>query len=133
MSKTFRAWKIDDPMLLPATVQDFVDKKHLATFVLNVVRNELNLAEILACYSSEKGQPPFHPVMMTALLLNAYYCGIYSSRRIAKACSERVDFMSIVGLDPPDFRTIADSASATCSTCKSCLSRSSSCVTRRGW
>jgi len=108
MSKTFRAWKIDDPMLLPATVQDFVDKKHLATFVLNVVRNELNLAKILACYSSEKGQPPFHPVMMTALLLYAYCCGIYSSRRIVKACSERVDFMSIVGLDPPDFRTIAD-------------------------
>ena len=108
MSKTFRAWKIDDPMLLPATVQDFVDKKHLATFVLNVVRNELNLAKILACYSSEKGQPPFHPVMMTALLLYAYCCGIYSSRRIAKACSERVDFMSIAGLDPPDFRTIAD-------------------------
>jgi transposase len=66
------------------------------------------LAKILACYSSEKGQPPFHPVMMTALLLYAYCCGIYSSRRIAKACSERVDFMSIVGLDPPDFRTIAD-------------------------
>ena len=53
MSKTFRGWKIDDPMLLPTTVQDFVDKKHLATFVLNVVRNELNLAKILACYSSD--------------------------------------------------------------------------------
>src|SRR5205807_7587053 len=33
---------------------------------------------------------------------------IYASRRIAKACRERVDFMSIVGLDAPDFRTIAD-------------------------
>ena len=32
---------------------------------------------------------------------------IYSSRRIALACRERVDFMSIVALDPPDFRTIA--------------------------
>src|SRR5215831_7988453 len=108
MSKTFRAWKIDAPMLLPATVQDFVDQKHVATFVLNVVKDELDLAEILACYSSEKGQPPFHPVMMTALLLYAYCRGIYSSRRIAKACHERVDFMSIVGLDPPDFRTISD-------------------------
>ena len=108
MSKTFRAWKIDAPMLLPATVQDFVDRKHLATFVLNVVKDELDLAEILACYCSEKGQPPFHPVMMTGLLLYAYCCGIYSSRRIAKACHERVDFMSIVGFDAPDFRTIAD-------------------------
>ena len=97
MSKIFRAWKIDDPLLLPVAVRDFVDEKHLATFVLNVVKDELDLAEILACYSSEKGQPPFHPVMMTALLLYAYCCGIYSSRRIAKACHERVDFMSIVG------------------------------------
>ena len=46
--------------------------------------------------------------MMTALLLYAYCNGVYSSRRIAKAARERVDFMSIVGLDPPDFRTISD-------------------------
>jgi hypothetical protein len=45
---------------------------------------------------------------MTALLLYAYCCGIYSSRRIAKACIERVDFMMIVANDPPDFRTISD-------------------------
>jgi transposase len=108
MSKTFRAWKIDDPLLLPVAVRDFVDEKHLATFVLNVVKDELDLAKIMACYCSEKGQPPFHPVMMTALLLYGYCCGIYSSRRIAKACGERVDFMSIVALDAPDFRTISD-------------------------
>ena len=108
MSKIFRAWKIDDPMLLPVSVQEFVDEKHLASFVLGVVRDELDLAKILSCYSSEKGQPPFHPVMMTALLLYAYCCGIYASRRIAKACRERVDFMSIVALDAPDFRTISD-------------------------
>jgi transposase len=108
MSKTFRAWKIDEPLLLPVTVHDFVAKDHLAPFVLSVVRDELDLAKIMCCYSSEKGQPPFHPVMMTALLLYAYCCGIYASRRIAKACRERVDFMSIVALDAPDFRTISD-------------------------
>ena len=46
--------------------------------------------------------------MMTALLLYGYCHGVYSSRRIAKATRERVDFMSIVGLDPPDFRTVSD-------------------------
>ena len=45
---------------------------------------------------------------MTALLLYAYCSGLYSSRRIAKACAERVDFMMIVAHDAPDFRTIAD-------------------------
>jgi transposase len=108
MSKTFRAWKIDQPLLLPPTVQDFVAEDHLARFVLSLVRDDLDLAEITGTYGSEKGQPPFHPVMMVALLLYAYCCGIYSSRRIAKACRERVDFMSIVALDAPDFRTVSD-------------------------
>jgi transposase len=108
MSKTFRPWKIDDPLLLPAMVQDFVGKDHLARFVLSLVRDELDLVEISGSYGSERGQPPFDPTMMTALLLYSYCCGIYSSRRIAKACRERVDFMSIVALDVPDFRTISD-------------------------
>ncbi len=46
--------------------------------------------------------------MMTALLLYSYCCGIYASRRIAAACRERVDFMSIVGFDAPDFRTVSE-------------------------
>ena len=108
MSKTFRAWKIDEPLFLPPTVGDFVAKDHLARFVLSLVNDDLDLAKITGTYGSEQGQPPFNPTMMTALLLYAYCCGIYSSRRIAKACRERVDFMSIVALDAPDFRTISD-------------------------
>ena len=108
MSKTFRAWKIDQPLFLPPTVQDFVSKGHLARFVLSVVRDDLGLAEITGTYGSERGQPPFNPIMMTALLLYSYCSGIYSSRRIAKASCERLDFMSIVAFDAPDFRTISD-------------------------
>src|SRR5258708_25313709 len=108
MSKTFRAWKIDEPLFLPPTVQDFVAEDHLARFVLSLVRDDLGLAEITGTYGSERGQPPFDPTLITALLLYSYCCGIYSSRRIAKACRERVDFMSIVALDAPDFRTISD-------------------------
>jgi transposase len=89
-------------------VGDFVAQDHLARFVLSLVRDEIDLAEITGTYGSERGQPPYDPTMMTALLLYSYCCGIYSSRRIAKACRERVDFMSIVALDAPDFRTISD-------------------------
>ena len=93
MSKTFRPWKIDEPLLLPAQVQDFVAADHLARFVLSLVRDEIDLAVITSSYDSDRGQPPFDPVMMTALLLYSYCCGIYTSRRIATACRERVDFM----------------------------------------
>ncbi len=46
MSKRYRPWKIDEPMVLPATVQEFVDKDHLARFVLNFVVKEIDLEEI---------------------------------------------------------------------------------------
>lgn len=108
MSKTFRLWKIDEPLLLPPVVQEFVAKDHLARLVLSLVKDDIDLAEISGSYEGERGQPPFDPVMMTALLLYSCCCGIYSSRRIAKACRERVDFMSIVGFDAPDFRTISE-------------------------
>ena len=108
MSKTFRPWKIEEPLFLPPTVQDFVGADHVARFVLNLVRESIDLTQITGTYGSERGQPPFDPTMMTVLLLYAYCCGVYSSRRIAKGCRERVDFMSIVGLDAPDFRTISD-------------------------
>src|SRR6202161_937256 len=108
MSKTFRAWKIDEPLFLPPMVGDFVANDHLARFVLSLVRDDLGLGEITGTYGSERGQPPFDATTMTALLLDSYCCGIYSSRRIATACRERVDFMSIVAFDAPDFRTISD-------------------------
>ena len=47
-------------------------------------------------------------------MLHAYCPGLYSSRRMAKACAERVDLMMIDALDAPDFRTIADFASGNC-------------------
>jgi transposase len=72
------------------------------------VRESLDLGAITGSYKTSLGQPPFDPRLMVALLLYAYCSGIYSSRRIAKACGERVDFMSIVALDAPDFRTISD-------------------------
>jgi hypothetical protein len=50
-------------------VGDFVAEDHLACFVLNLVRDDIDLAAITGSYGSERGRPPFDPTMMTALLL----------------------------------------------------------------
>jgi transposase len=108
MSKHFRPWKIDQTHLLPPSVQDYVPEDHLSRFIVALMRESLDLSAITGSYTSGLGQPPFDPAMMTALLLNGYASGIYSSRRIARACIERADFIMIAALDPPDFRTISD-------------------------
>ena len=108
MSKHFRPWNIDQTLLLPPNVRDFVPKDHVSRFIVGLVRESLDLKAIMCSYVSGLGQPPFDPRMMVSLLLHGYASGLYSSRRIARACSERNDFVMIVALDPPDFRTISD-------------------------
>jgi transposase len=108
MSKTFRSWDVDQAWLLPPSLHDFVPAGHPAHFVREMVRESLDLSAILMDYPEERGQPPYHPAMMTALLLYAYSRGVYSSRKIARACEERLDFMAVTGLQKPDFRTISD-------------------------
>jgi transposase len=74
--------------------------------VRDLVVEQLDLAQILDTYDEERGYPPFHPAMMVALLLYAYTQGVFSSRKIAKACIERMDFAAVTGFQKPDFRTI---------------------------
>ena len=108
MSKTFRPWDVDQRWLLPPSVHEFVPEGHVAHFVRETVREHLDLSAIMAGYGEERGYPPYHPAMMVALLLYAYSQGVYSSRRIARACEERVDFMAVTALNRPDFRTVSD-------------------------
>jgi transposase len=108
MSKTFRAWDVDQVWLLPPSVHDFVPAGHPAHLVRELVRHELDLSAILAEYDEARGQPPYHPAMMVALLLYAFTQGLYASRRIARACQERLDVMAVTGMQQPDFRTISD-------------------------
>jgi transposase len=108
MAKTFRDWNPGQSLLFPPSVLDLVPEDHLAHFVRNTVSEDLDLSAILNTYTEERGYPPYHPVMMTALLLYGYCQGLYSSRRLARACEERVDFMVVTGMQKPDFRTISD-------------------------
>ena len=108
MSKRFRDWEPDQVWLLPPSLQDVVPAGHVAHFVRDTVCNALDLSAIMASYGEERGYPPYHPGMMVALLLYAYSQGVYSSRRIARGCEERLDFAAVTALQRPDFRTISD-------------------------
>ena len=70
---------------------------------------KLDLSRFYAPYEAEtRGAPPFDPTMMVCLLLYAYCVGVFSSRKIARACERYLAFIAIVGEDRPDFRTISD-------------------------
>ena len=48
MAKTFRAWEVDQVWMLPATVRELVPEGHVAHFVRDTVRQDLDLSSIFA-------------------------------------------------------------------------------------
>src|SRR4028118_833527 len=108
MSKTYRGWSPDQAYLFPPSPHDWLPEDDLVYFLLDTVAT-LDLAPFFSHYERElRGQPPFHPRMMVALLLYCYATGTRSSRRIMRRCQVDVACRVIVGEDIPDFRTISD-------------------------
>jgi transposase len=108
MAKTFRTYLPEQNLLLPASLRDWLPDDHLSYFVSDVV-DQLDLSEIERVYEGEeRGQPPYHPRMMTKILVYGYCVGVFSSRRIQKRLVEDVAFRVLAAGNQPDFRTIAD-------------------------
>jgi transposase len=108
MKKTYRDWSTNQTYLFPPSPHDWLPQDDLVYFLLDTVAT-LNLTPIFEHYERElRGQPPFHPRMMVALLLYCYATGTRSSRRIRRRCHIDVACRVIVGEDIPDFRTVSD-------------------------
>jgi len=106
--KSYRPWHPEQSFLMPPSPNDWLPEGHLVYFILDVVK-ALDLGEITRAVDARdaRGEKPYSPVMMTALLLYAYCVGVYSSRRIERATYEDVAFRVISGGEHPHFTRIA--------------------------
>ncbi len=98
----------EQDLLLPPSLRDWLPEDHLAFFVSDLI-DQLDLSAITTVYEDEeRGYPPYHPVMLTKVLVYAYCVGVFSSRKIQRRLVEDVAFRVLAAGNAPDFRTIAD-------------------------
>jgi transposase len=108
MAKTYRPYVPEQDLLLPPSLRDWLPEDHLTYFVSDLV-DHLDLSAITAGYEEEeRGYPPYHPIMLTKVLVYAYCVGVFSSRKIQRRLVEDVGFRVLAAGNTPDFRTIAD-------------------------
>jgi len=106
--KTFKPYEPDQILLLPPALQDWLPKDHLVYFVSQVVES-LDLSSIRNRYEKElRGYPPYHPSMMTKVLIYAYSQGVYSSRKIERHIQEDIGFRVLAAGNMPDFKCISE-------------------------
>ncbi len=108
MAKTYKSYLPEQDLLLPPSLREWLPENHLVYCVSDVV-DQLDLSAIEALYEEEdRGQPPYHPRMMTKILVYGYCVGVFSSRRIQKRLVEDVAFRVLAAGNQPDFRTISE-------------------------
>jgi transposase len=108
MAMAFLPYTLDQQILLPQDMREWLPEGHLAYFIIDVV-DSLDLDSILAVYRAKdrRGRAGYHPKMMVALLLYAYCIGKPSSRKIERATYEEVAYRVIAGDQHPDHDTIS--------------------------
>ena len=108
MAKTYRPYVPEQDLLLPPSLREWLPEDHLAYFVSDLI-DALDLSAVTAVYEDEeRGYPPYHPVMLTKVLVYGYCVGVFSSRRIQRRLLEDIPFRVLAAGNQPDFRTIAD-------------------------
>ena len=108
MAKQYRPWTPNQSWLFPPSPRDWLDKEHFVFFLMEVV-DELDIGAIEDVIHSKdpRGNRPFDPRMLTALLLYGYCTGVRSSRKLEKATWEDVATRVLAGELHPDHTVIA--------------------------
>lgn len=107
MAVNVRSGDLDQLLLMPPSVRDWLPEDHLAFFVLDVVA-ELDLADFYAAYRLDgRGGSVYDPAMMLAVLVYAYCTGERSSRRIERRLVEDVAYRVLAANQQPDHATLA--------------------------
>jgi transposase len=108
MAKVYRPYFPEQDFLLPPSLREWLPEGHLAYFVSDII-DQLDLSAIEGHYErEERGHPPYHPRMMTKVLVYGYCVGVFSSRRLEQRLMEDVAFRILAAGNEPDFRTISD-------------------------
>jgi transposase len=108
VSKNFRTCDLEQPFLLPPSLQQWLPEDHLARFIAELAEG-LDLSKIYAHYGRRdgRGKAAYHPLMMVRALLYGYCVGIMSSRKMERASYEDVAFRYLCANQHPDHDTIA--------------------------
>lgn len=100
----FRPYHQNQLMALPPSFDELIPADHTVR-VVNDVINAINIEPLLKAYHV-RGGSNYHPLLLLKVLVYGYVTNIYSSRKLAEACRERIPFMWLSAMSKPDHNTI---------------------------
>jgi transposase len=108
-TRTFRPYDPHAPLPLPPDLRQWLPADHLVYLFSDLI-DAVDLTSVTTVYhrGDGGGNPPYHPVLLTKLLLWSYMHGVISSRAIAAQTYDDLACRVLTVDQHPDFRTISD-------------------------
>ncbi len=96
-------------ILIPVNLSKQLEPGTLEYAIDNIVETKIDIKPFEdKIINDETGRPAWNPKVLLKIILLSYSRGIFSSRRIKKACEENIIFIAISGNSIPDHTVIAD-------------------------
>ena len=107
MAYNFHPCDRSQMMLMPPSLEEWLEEGHLARFVVDAVE-AMDLGVLYKNYREDGiGNTAYDPAMMTGVLLYGYCMGIRSSRRMEQLLEQDVAFRYLAANQRPDHATLA--------------------------
>ena len=96
----FRQYNQTEPFLFPPVLEELIALEHPAHMINDLVE-KLDLTVLTNRYG-DMGQPAYLPKLMLKIILYGFSVGVFSSRKLARACQENLAFKYLAGMETPD-------------------------------
>lgn len=93
----FKSYEQNQPLLLPPNLEELIPSGHLVRVVDDIIE-QIDIDPLIRQYKGG-GTSAYHPKMLVKVIIYAYTQRLFSSRQIAKALRENVNFMWLSGMN----------------------------------
>jgi transposase len=105
-ARMFRPYNQTEPFLFPPVLEELISAEHPAHMINDLVE-KLDLSVLMNRYG-DMGQPAYVPKLMLKIILYGFSVGVFSSRKLARACQENLAFKYLAGMETPAFKTFIE-------------------------
>ena len=102
----FRPYNQNQMFLLPPSLSDFIHEDHPAHLINDLVER-MDVSALERRYGG-MGQPAYAVRLMLKVILYGFTMGIFSARKLARACQENLAFQYLAGMEEPAFKTFIE-------------------------
>ena len=101
----YRRYEPDQSVMIPLNFSQVFPQGTFERFLVDTIQ-QFDLSQFEKAWTDKSGETPYDPRSLLGIILYGFSVGVYSSRKLSKACANDFRYMLISGYAEPEHTTI---------------------------